>query len=114
MYCLSNQMNGLDTKLRKDWWGCILVKGSAEEAGAELVLEGRKKCSASRETQKKRIPGKKTVWEKMDWEEGKRTLCCKEQMSQEDRAEVSSSENKGKYGGEKETRICGTTGKHEV
>lgn len=50
----------------------------------------------------------------MDWEEGKRTLCCKEQMSQEDRAGVSSSENKGKYGGEKETRICGTTGKHEV
>lgn len=37
----------------------------------------------------------------MDWEEGKRTLCCKEQMSQEDRAEVSSSENKGKYGGER-------------
>ena len=37
------------------------MKGSAEEAGAELVLEGRKKFSESGETQKKRIPGKKTV-----------------------------------------------------
>lgn len=37
------------------------MKGFAEKAGAELVLEGRKKFSESRETQKKRIPGKKTV-----------------------------------------------------
>ena len=37
------------------------MKGSAEEAGAELVLEGRKKFSESGETQKKIIPGKKTV-----------------------------------------------------
>lgn len=51
-------MNGSDTKLRKAGGGHSLVKASAEEAGAELVLEGRKESSQAGKSREKKIPGK--------------------------------------------------------
>lgn len=48
-YCLRNQVNDLDTKFRKKWWGCSLLKAlqkrqdlsSSVKAGKNLVSQGK-------------------------------------------------------------------------